>query len=189
MKRVMRCVMMSAALVLLTGCATNHYWAARGRDSLDIFTIHVGYGLGGKARIGPLQSGLLMDIGGPGMRGGDWMGIEDLDSDGKPAKQDYVAIVAGMESFPGTEMTRKRGKSFSSGQVAVIAMPWRREQRKWRFVGEPVTYFSQIDVVAAAGPSFRFGFNPGELVDFILGWFPVDIYDDDLCGENETAEQ
>src|SRR5688572_10550044 len=121
-----------AGVVPLTGCATNNYWADRGRDSLDILTVQVGYGLGGKARVGPFQSGLLIDIGGPGVRGGDRMGIEDLDRDGKPAKQDYVAVVVGLESFYGTEMTRKRGKSFGSGQVAVMAMPWRREGKRWR---------------------------------------------------------
>jgi hypothetical protein len=44
----------------------------------------------------------------------------------------------------------------------------------------PAPYYSQIEVVAAAGVSLRIGFNPGELLDFFLGWFGVDIYHDDL---------
>jgi hypothetical protein len=185
MKPMMSCLAITFA-AWLTGCATPGYWADRGRDSLDVFTIQVGYGLGAKARVGPLQSGLLMDIGGPGVRGGDLMGIEDVDSDGKPAKQDYVGIVVGMESFYGTGMTRRRGKSFSSGQLAVIAWPWRREESGWQFAKEPASFFTQIEAVGAAGPSFRLGFNPGELLDFILGWFPVDIYKDDLGAANES---
>jgi hypothetical protein len=40
-------------------------------------------------------------------------------------------------------------------------------------------YYTQIEAVVALGPSFRFGFNPAELLDFLLGWFGVDIFHDD----------
>ncbi len=30
------------------------------------------------------------------------------------------------------------------------------------------------------GGTLRLGFNPGELLDFLLGWFTIDIYNDDI---------
>jgi len=42
------------------------------------------------------------------------------------------------------------------------------------------SYFTQIEVVAGLGGTIRLGFNPGELLDFILGWVTIDIFNDDL---------
>ena len=42
------------------------------------------------------------------------------------------------------------------------------------------SYYNQIEAVIGVGPSLRLGFNPGELLDFILGWTTIDIYKDDL---------
>ena len=49
----------------------------------------------------------------------------------------------------------------------------------------PRLYFADrrrdaADLFTALGRTLRFGFNPGELLDFILGWFTIDIYGDDL---------
>ena len=41
-------------------------------------------------------------------------------------------------------------------------------------------YFTQIDITCAALVGVHVGFNPGELVDFLLGWFGLDICNDDL---------
>ena len=38
---------------------------------------------------------------------------------------------------------------------------------------------TQCELAAGLGPTVRLGFNPGELVDFILGWTTLDIYGDD----------
>jgi hypothetical protein len=180
---------LAAILIALSaGCATNGYWPDRRRDAMDIVTLQVGYGLGGKARVGPLQSGALLDVGGPGIRGGDFMGMEDLDDDGKPAKLDVLGVLIGAESFYGTKETQVRQKSFSSGHFALITWPWRREDLKWRPVSEPASFFTQIDVVGAAGLSFRFGFNPGEFLDFVLGCCELDIYHDDLSHKDHGLE-
>jgi len=42
------------------------------------------------------------------------------------------------------------------------------------------SYYTQIDAFAGALGGLRVGFNPGELVDFLLGWTTLDIYNDDL---------
>jgi hypothetical protein len=40
--------------------------------------------------------------------------------------------------------------------------------------------YTQIEIVGGVGGTLRVGFNPGELLDFILGWTTVDIFNDDL---------
>ncbi len=40
--------------------------------------------------------------------------------------------------------------------------------------------YSDINVVAAAFGGFSCGVNPGELVDFLIGWAGLDLYNDDL---------
>jgi hypothetical protein len=42
---------------------------------------------------------------------------------------------------------------------------------------------TDIEAVAAAGPSLRVGFSLGELLDFLLGWLGADICGDDLHGQ------
>ncbi len=79
-------------------------------------------------------------------------------------------------------------------QVALVSYPLtepEEDQKDWleehHMVLNPAPYYSQIDIVAAAGLSVRFGFNPGELADFLLGWFGVDIYHDDLSRQKKAS--
>ena len=53
----------------------------------------------------------------------------------------------------------------------------------------PAHYWTQIEVTAGAGPSVRVGFNPGELVDFLVGWFGVDLYNDDIASAAHKNRQ
>ena len=46
--------------------------------------------------------------------------------------------------------------------------------------GTPLYYYAQMEAVIGLGPSIRLGFNPGEVLDFVLGWFTIDIFNDDL---------
>jgi hypothetical protein len=41
-------------------------------------------------------------------------------------------------------------------------------------------YLTQIEVTAACLGGVRAGFNPGELIDFILGWTTLDLFNDDI---------
>jgi hypothetical protein len=190
-------LLLAGVNVFTSGCATTGYWADRRRDAMDVFTFQIGYGLGAKARVGPVQSGLLADIGGVGIRGGDILGFKDFWPAGydEAAKQDYVGVVIGMEGFGGSDASNRRGKSFGAKQVAFVSYPIthpEEHQRRWldehHIVLNPAPYYSQIEVVAAAGLSVRVGFNPGELVDFLLGWFGADIYHDDLSKLKKAAQ-
>ena len=46
---------------------------------------------------------------------------------------------------------------------------------------------TQIEAAIGIGPSLRLGFNPGELLDFILGWTTVDIYGDDAARQRRAT--
>ena len=62
----------------------------------------------------------------------------------------------------------KRGKDFLAGApLPFLGLATQPE------------YYTQIDVVLGILGTVRFGFNPGELIDFILGWSTLDIYRDD----------
>lgn len=187
-----RCIhLVFAVLLSLIGSADAQYFRNRYRDALDVLTLQVGYGLGGKARVGPLQTGLLVDVGTFGLRGGDLLTRRDFWPSGHdiPAKVDLVGAVVGAECFQGSELSRRRRKGFVSRQIAVISLPRKPSEQATasrRVEGGSVPYCTQIEVVAAAGPSLRLGFNPGELVDFILGWLRIDLFHDDL-GESEAG--
>ena len=46
--------------------------------------------------------------------------------------------------------------------------------------------WTHLEAAAALGVGVRLGFNPGELLDFLLGFFGADLYGDDLArGEME----
>ena len=60
-------------LIGVVGCmigCTTPYAIDRKRDAADIFTAAVGLGGGVKARVGPLRTGLVADIGLAGLRSG-----------------------------------------------------------------------------------------------------------------------
>ena len=51
--------------------------------------------------------------------------------------------------------------------------------------------WTHLEAAAALGVGVRLGFNPGELLDFLLGFFGADLYGDDLArgeGVNPHAE-
>jgi hypothetical protein len=50
-------------------------------------------------------------------------------------------------------------------------------------------YWTQIEVIGDVGVGCRLGFNPGELLDFILGWTTIDIFDDDLERKERKSNQ
>jgi len=187
MRKAAAFLLVVAALLTLSGCAS--YWVDRGRDAKDIFTGHLGYGIGAKARVGVLQAGLLFDKGLIGLRGGEILGDADvipIHASG-PVKKDDVILVFGYEKFEGNRRANIRGKSFLSKQ-ALLAWPmnmgkdpeWAAYARDQEIVYCPWPFFTQVEVVAGVLITFRVGANPGELVDFLLGWTTLDIYSDDI---------
>lgn len=56
-------------------------------------------------------------------------------------------------------------------------------------IGATAPYYSQIEVVAGLLFTVRAGVNPGELLDFALGWVGIDIYGDDEWEERQKPSR
>jgi len=174
----MRARIMLVALVipLLGGCA---YWRDRGRDALDVVTLGFGPGLGAKARVGPVQVGALAMMQIVGVRDGSAGLYRTGGVDGPQAWEGQKVILGFEESAPPGNGPA-RGKVFDLGNF-VVPMPPPGERI-------PASYWTQIEVTGAAVLGFKVGFNPGELLDLLLGWFGVDIYRDDVGDRRDEDE-
>lgn len=151
----------------------------RGRDARDVFTFTLGEGMGVKARVGPFQSGLLVQRDAWGLRGGGSPGGRGAsprdDVSPIPDTLDLQLIVLGNDAFPtGVPLVQDRHKSYEALTVAFFSTVKPK-------CGRVPSYYTAIEAVAALGGSVRLGFNPGELLDFVLGWFGLDLYRDDLA--------
>lgn len=170
----------------LTGCSSlREYFIDRGRDAADIATVAVGIGAGGKARVGPLQTGLLLQFDGVGLRGGTFPELQDdAESWFIPNTADIQFFFRGGESFrPNGSLASSRHKTFTAGCEGGDFPFFHTFKNE-----DGMYYYTQIDAVLALGPSLRVGFNPGEILDFILGWATVDIYDDDVEKNREQKD-
>ncbi len=192
MKKIACLCVICAVAVMGGGCASVGYFKDRGRDAADIFTLTGGWGLGVKVRVGPVRTGLLFKhfelI---GLRGGILVPIGASLRDSEyfgdwyfsppfavlDRTHDYgLGTTAEEEFFPDT---LGRGKGIYIAAVLGSDRPFLHP-----FLAEPeevgACYYTQIEALVALGPSVRAGFNPGELLDFVLGWFMIDIYGDDI---------
>lgn len=175
--------MLSLICVLCSGCAsTSGYLKDRCRDGADIFTCSVGVGLGAKVRVGPVGTGLMVQHEMAGLRRGT-IGIYDQSGNLNRAFPwvDYVALCVGGETCNGAFYDLDpRGKSFLASMD--IPFVYRLEDVcNVKHNESRYPFYTQIEAVLALGPSLRLGFNPGELLDFILGWTTLDIFGDDLA--------
>lgn len=178
MKTLTRLTAFAVLAFLAGGCAsTQGYFTDRGRDAADIITVAGGYGAGAKARVSFLNLGLIYDREVAGLRGGGIYFQEPSDN----GVGEVQLLVMGQESFnihryPDKWPQEERGKIFFTPNL-VVSMPMACPSSQQI---HSAAYFTQIEVVAGLGPSIRLGFNPGELLDFLLGWFTIDIFSDDL---------
>ena len=193
-------LIVGAALALsLSGCATSAYLQDRRRDLADVFTVSVGYGLGAKGRVGPFQAAsppmVVLDI--AGLRCGQWFFVESKDQRNYAVSPCLGIPVDGGWGFfgfdysPGGRLATEREKAYVSTQLLILCLPFYFDKNpEGKIVLEkaenssgPYTchsYFTQIEVVVALVGSLRIGLNPGEFVDFLLGWGTVDLYGDDI---------
>lgn len=203
-----RCALALACACVLGGCASaGTYLSQRGRDAADIFTLTLGVGDGAIVRAGPVHVSAIVTSDLMGLKGGQLFsnGNDLMHNEQKlaflpiPRSQDWAtrrreldedeklrAKAEGVEwkrekprwepNRFGSDIFRQeqgepcdvRGKNF----MASSAFPF------WVAADNPA-YYSQIEVAGGILLSVRAGFNPGELLDFVLGWVGVDIYRDD----------
>lgn len=167
-------------LFLCVGCASPGYLKDRGHDAADIVRAEFGYGLGAKVRAGPVSTGASWIFTPLGLSNGEFYSNAMLEEE-CPADVGFF-FLAGIEHSP---RGQDRGKDYSAGScVPFIAMlgstgqNYRGKNTLW-----PHPYYSEVRMSAGFGPAMAVGFNAGELLDFSLGWFGADIYQDDIGSE------
>lgn len=187
--RQMGAVLLVAAGLLSGGCSSS-YWANRGRDSQDVFTLAVGLGLGAKARVGPLQAPLIVQSDYAGLRCGEFFA--------SPMRHDFWTYVseAGYVVDQPIPLYVKEYDTFYSGREIFDpdGLAEERHKRVWSQGMGPVTvdadrrnygFYSQVECEAGAIVSLRVGVNPGELVDWLVGFAGFDLMGDDIGTEGE----
>jgi len=174
MKKIIQ--LFAAVLVVagMTGCAsTRAYLADRVVDARDILTLGVeGGAIGFSAQAGPIMTGAIYthfaaDYNGWGLfsRGA-----------GSYHYGDWQAIIVG---YKGGESKNLRGRGQATLQGGAIADGRALDSSKQKL--ERCYYaLGNVDIRVALGLGFHAGIHLGELADFLLGWFTVDIMSDDI---------
>lgn len=196
-----------AGLMGSTGCAS--YMAHRARDAADVFTLTAGLCDGAKVRLGPAHVGVIRSSDMIGLRGGQFFanGNDILYNDERfsffplPRSADWNTARK-EEDREARELAKKEGRVWKPHQRGSwepnlfgseifrqdLDSPCARRGKNimvnapgpfW-VVGRPASYHTQIEVSAGILLGVRVGFNPGELLDFLVGWFGVDLYKDDV---------
>lgn len=192
MKKIVQLVVLAAVTAITTGCAsTKAYFCDRGRDAADIFTIAGGVGLGGKVRIGPVHAGLILYGADVGLYAGDIVMC-----DGGPCRAVIGGELIGWSSelmYPCSRnelrtAERLRAKWYFAESPVLPFITTVFNENQEESVRFPHPYWTQCEVQLGLLLSTRLGFNPGELVDFVLGWFGFDIYDDDVEARKQKTK-
>ena len=170
------------------GCAARPYLLDRVADAADTVTACIGNGVGAKTRIGPIGAGLLVNFDGVGLRGGEFLAGFDKENSDFTGIGAYCLVmlcelssVRSEETF-GLGMPRVVARNKACRKATAFSLPfpqiWFLEARsaygRWH-------YYSQIEIVGGVWYTVRLGINPAEIVDFILGWTTLDIFNDDIA--------
>ncbi len=181
----MKRIFLLLPVLFCSGCASP-YWQNRRADAADVFTAAVGVGLGATARVGPLRAGLGAHYDLYGVEAGETGKLGTLAGlvvDG-PSAGEVSFLLWGESAVDLDGGARRRGKNHCSSSVASFTRgldPVPLWDPPSPAGGNPARW-TQIEVAAGLLGGVRLGFNPGELLDFVLGFFGVDLYDDDVAG-------
>jgi hypothetical protein len=181
-----------AGLLVLSacGCARSAYLQDRARDALDIFTATVGHGYGGKARVGPLQAGLLWNKDKAGLRIGKMFWRLQQDQEVMREMMDWTVLL------PVLPFVHVAPFGLHSAEQCALVYETPDERKKeytalgpfvpFLVLADRVHYYTQIEIAGGLFGTVRVGVNPGEFVDFLLGWTTLDIYGDDQSARTEA---
>jgi hypothetical protein len=198
-----------ACVCLSSGCASaGTYLAQRGRDAADIFTMTLGVGDGASVRAGPVHVSAIISSDLIGLKGGQWFANgNDLSFNEQklaflpiPRSEDWHTCRKDMEELEklrakaeGREWKRRKylwdpnlfgSEIFVQDQGEPCDVRGKNIMANSPFpfyvASENPAYWTQFEISGGVLLSLRAGFNPGELLDFILGWTGVDIYCDDV---------
>ncbi len=159
MKKFSKFFLVFFVALLLTGCISSDdsdYTVDRKRDFNDIFTIGLTGGLGGTIQAGPALIGGL---------------FSGSASNNKKMKAQGTGFCMQKNTYDRIHWARN--KNFHAYSLGLsFAIP--ANQHAWSYY----TQFEGGGGFILPGPFI--GFNPGELLDWSLGYFGIDIYDDDI---------
>ena len=180
--RLLVLLVLAAGSALSAGCSPRSYFADRWNDAKDVFTVAGSFGAGAQARIGPVHVGAIVGRGTAGLRNGEFAasgggGSDVMELLFMPLELSPPLVF----SVDAADVGFSRGKAYDMWS----GLPFLTTE--WSSVH--AHYYSQIEVVAGVGVMVRLGFNPGELLDFVFGWFGVDIYGDDYYADNEPPPE
>lgn len=184
--------------IVMTGACAHPYMKDRTNDLADIVTASVGVGVGHQVRVGPVIIGLLLTTG--DCR--DWRY-------GRIYRHSRSLFVFVDERNERYGMERGKDYNAAGGWGPNALFTWAcdlpflmsidkiSEELKYKTfydnkklrpprnpykMRHPVfhSYYSQIEACAGFLGTVRLGINPGEFLDFLLGWVGVDFFDDDV---------
>ena len=185
-------VLAAASVVLaVNGCAGfKSYFTDRANDAADIFTIAGGRGVGVGMRVSVVPVGLYIGQDRIGLRGGQLLNPTNYPHWRENSDCYFVTWCEYVDEFDPFSGVNDRGKGMADVWHCEYPLPLAYEVDRLR--NDPRTclhpYYTDITVKAGVYPGIDLGFNPGELVDFLLGWATVDIFDDDLGRRQASRE-
>ncbi|HMV78349.1 MAG TPA: hypothetical protein PL048_10390 [Leptospiraceae bacterium] len=151
---------------------TRNYFNDRIMDSRDIFTFTAVYGgvAGVKGQIGPLGAGLYLQ---PGSLG---HGLQLSNETGLKSGEMAYHHVSDFAILIGTDSSSPELEKGARSEI-------RDKDYKSAFRHPPS--YTRLGFAAALGIGLRVEINAGELLDFLLGFALIDIYDDDIYLKNQ----
>ena len=164
--------------LLLTGCVSLSSCTFLGNrlgDLRDVLTLSGGFGLGARVRVAPSSFGIV--------RHDDrwaWWGRHAF-ADNQPLGETLHFLTLGRTNLPTMSETQWKGDSGFGSTEVFDNLFWPISVKSVI----PAPYYTDCEVILGLGVSVRIGLNPGELLDFVLGWVGVDIYSDDAAGAQD----
>lgn len=189
---------MPLLLLAAASCSTS-YMTHRARDASDILTVAFGDGAGATARVGPVHAGLLYTREWFVLKSGEGLSCSRYDEisgtldplivlpnlGGGPWVFYHQYFDGGRKTVPGfhgkkEKLSGARGKQYRvSGNGPFIAIPVLTELDRRAGYRYPVCFLTDVEVAAGLVKTLRISVNPGELLDFVLGWTTLDFPRDD----------
>lgn len=177
MKKSIQTVVAVVVIASMTGCASP-YMVDRKRDAADIFTATLGKGGGVRLKASFLQPAMMFNKEIAGCRGGSVFtnvseGQYDFYSPIPPGLL-WDRMFFGRSEFTGADVVSQRGKDIDAVSYVPFIVQLDDHSRPC------MQFYTQIEASFGLVRTITLGFNPGELLDFTLGWTTIDIFSDDL---------
>ena len=200
MNNIGRILAMISMATLLCGCASPRtYFANRGHDASDMFTLTVGKGGGATVRAGPIHFGLFGGYDHIGLRGGQLWTQWERESLVSPmaAMMDPLLLLPGGDGIcffedDFTEGDEIREKNYiGRGICPFVAIPAKQIEgyNHFDFDDTRKRFLTQVDASAGIYFTFHGCVDFAEILDFILGWTALDIMKDDLLWYTEGRKR